>query len=716
MRSQQEEAKRKQVEEARKRAEEDKKRMLEQIRKKKSDDQTRLGDETKSCFQLRRLIAVVRSASEKDLAEKQQELAEALQKDITKCGAQAEKIKQESQMAVEFAKKRIEMEADHIKRLKEAAEKAEAMLKELSEKVEAAEKPLKSLTEATEALEAVTVLKLRVINRAGEKADEAISEATKALEDCASYIKEFGTSFPAIPSQKESPVAALSALVVKFHQMQNSKTMLVKKASDTKQSLLSKLEAKTKLDGKAAKFAKYDLNKDGVLDEKEILAYAKKEFGVSLPKARTAKIMAALHGKKGAGADDFQMVTLQIGMAREAMKDSTRKKEREVREKKLGQMKSTLEGKVAEIDQELATLDQTLKEADQTGTPLRGKQLEKKTAAEISPLVEEIEAKLEKAKETLAEARNETGTLAEDVHPELLEWITSESKKLTGKASGMQLRIEALKTLMAKANASLKKKEASEMKTLESQVGNALRSHQVEKDLTVDQVFDALSNKKEKVDRASFLAFMKNCKKVSPKAESGDSAEVSDSFAVEVLERLFKYLAETDKSIGKERIMSMLRTYMKVSKETVLTNGLSIKTSKPMRRLEVGEVVELLGNPVAEGAVGIKRIECRAMSDGLEGWVTVSGNMGSNFLEAYTPAYKVVKETTMTEAFEQVSEATSKDDTPKLKIGEQVEVLVWPKKEEQSGFQRMKCRRMSDSLVGWVTVVGDAGTKFLDIL
>lgn len=658
----------------------------------------------------------MRSASEQDLATRQQELAEALQKDLTKCGAQAEKIKQESEHAVDMAKKRIEMQAELIKKQKEAQEKAESMLKELSEKVEAAEKPLKSLAEAAEALEAVTVLKLRVINRAADKVDEASNEATTALEGCSTYIRDSGLKLPPIQDNKQSPVAALSGLVVKFHQMQNTKTMLVMRAQNAKQTLLGRLEAKTKLDGKASKFTKYDVNKDGVLDEKEILAYAKKEFGVSLPKARMAKIMAALHGKKGAGTDDFQMVTLQIGMAREAMKDSARKKTREVHEKKLGQMKSTLEAKVAEIDQELASVDQALKEADQAGKQLQGKQLQTKTASEITPLVEEIEAKLEKAKETMAEARSETATLAEDVHPELLDWITFESKKLINKASGMQPRVEVLKALLNKANASLKTKEASEMKKLESQVGNALRSHQIENDLTVDQVFDALSNKKGTVDKASFLAFMKTCKKVSPKTESGDNAEVSDSFAVEALERLFKYLAEADKSVSKERITSMLRTYMKVSKDTVMTSGLSIKTSKPKRRLEVGEVVELLGNPTAEGSMGINRIECRAMSDGLEGWVTMSGNMGSNFLEEYTPAYKVVKETTVTETFEQVSEATSTEDTSKLKIGDQVEVLVWPKKEEKSGFQRMKCRRMSDSLTGWVTVVGDAGTKFLDIV
>lgn len=384
------------------------------------------------------------------------------------------------------------------------------------------------------------------------------------------------------------------------------------------------------------------------------------------------------------------------------MKDAARKKTREAHEKKLAQMKSTLEGKVAEVEQELTTAEEALKRADELGKPLVGTRIKALKTTEIMPMVEEIEAKLEKAKDTLDEVRKDTSTMAEDVHPQLQDWITGESKKLAARATGMLPRLEVQKALLKRANAELKKQDAIEVRALELQVVDALKNHQKANKLTADEMFDALSKKKQTVDKASFLAFFKN-------------VEVSESFAAADLERVFKCLAEGQTTVSKENITSALRVYMKVTRDTVMTGGLSIKTSKPKRRLEVGEIVELLGHPTSEGALeSIMRAECRAMSDSMQGWVTLSGNAGSSFLEAITPVYKVVKQTIMTDTFEEVSEETSKEDARKLNIGEEVEVLTWPMKEEQSGFQRLKCRTKPDSLVGWVTVVGDAGTKFLE--
>merc|ERR1711865_249918 len=150
--------------------------------------------------------------------------------------------------------------------------------------------------------------------------------------------------------------------------------------------------------------------------------------------------------------------------------------------------------------------------------------------------------------------------------------------------------------------------------------------------------------------------------------------------------------------------------------------GLSIKESKTLRRLEVGEVVELLEGPQEEESVKVMRLKVKVLKDDLEGWVTRSGNQGTLFLEEGGNVFKVVAETIMTDGFSldgsdaKASTKKLKDTTRKLKVGELVEVREWPSKEEKSGLMRMKCRTRADGLTGWVTTVGNQGTVYLEVV
>merc|ERR1740121_446349 len=104
-----------------------------------------------------------------------------------------------------------------------------------------------------------------------------------------------------------------------------------------------------------------------------------------------------------------------------------------------------------------------------------------------------------------------------------------------------------------------------------------------------------------------------------------------------------------------------------------------------------------------------------------EGWVTLKGSQGSDFLVEGGCLFKVVKETILTSRFGFSSEGAKetsqklKDSTRKLNVGETVEVREWPKKEESSGLMRMKCMAKTDGALGWVTAVGNQGDKFLDV-
>merc|ERR1711879_43578 len=50
----------------------------------------------------------------------------------------------------------------------------------------------------------------------------------------------------------------------------------------------------------------------------------------------------------------------------------------------------------------------------------------------------------------------------------------------------------------------------------------------------------------------------------------------------------------------------------------------------------------------------------------------------------------------------------------RLELGEVLEALEAPKKDEASGVQRVRCHAVQDDAEGWVTLAGNQGTAFLE--
>jgi len=75
--------------------------------------------------------------------------------------------------------------------------------------------------------------------------------------------------------------------------------------------------------------------------------------------------------------------------------------------------------------------------------------------------------------------------------------------------------------------------------------------------------------------------------------------------------------------------------YYKVVKAIVFTDALDLAEGKVVRRGDVGEIIEVLEGPVQDEVNDMTRIRGKSTVDGkvTEGWVTVSGNKGTAFLE-----------------------------------------------------------------------------------
>merc|ERR1719230_1729016 len=143
----------------------------------------------------------------------------------------------------------------------------------------------------------------------------------------------------------------------------------------------------------------------------------------------------------------------------------------------------------------------------------------------------------------------------------------------------------------------------------------------------------------------------------------------------------------------------MVRMFYKCVKATVMSEEKSIK-SKTVRRLELGEVLELLEPATTEEASGVQRVRCQAVQDQIMGWVTLSGNQGTAFLEPGGNFYQCVKETLLTDGLS-VQDSKTIRRIPK---GEVVEVLEFQKKDTEADLRRIKGKAKLDGAVGWITL------------
>lgn len=128
-----------------------------------------------------------------------------------------------------------------------------------------------------------------------------------------------------------------------------------------------------------------------------------------------------------------------------------------------------------------------------------------------------------------------------------------------------------------------------------------------------------------------------------------------------------------------------------------LTDNLDVKVCKVVRRLEVGEALEVVGTVKPEVSGTFTRLRFMAVRDGKEGWVTIKGNKGTTFLEASSTHYVIEKDTPLRQA-----PAADAPVLRHLSEGESFEALGPP--EEQKPVPRL-CHRVhcvKDGNSGWV--------------
>mmetsp|Transcript_23922 Transcript_23922/g.38200 ORF Transcript_23922/g.38200 Transcript_23922/m.38200 type:complete len:2017 (-) Transcript_23922:43-6093(-) len=138
-----------------------------------------------------------------------------------------------------------------------------------------------------------------------------------------------------------------------------------------------------------------------------------------------------------------------------------------------------------------------------------------------------------------------------------------------------------------------------------------------------------------------------------------------------------------------------------------ITDGFDIKSCKVLKKLSENEVFIVSEGPIAEESSGIKRVKGKSSKDGVEGWVTITGNAGTVYCKMNEKLWRVSKEVAITERILSDSAVVRS-----LEVGSMIEAIeAGTKQEKTPASDRLKIRT-SDGVVGWVTVKSEALKKW----
>jgi len=156
--------------------------------------------------------------------------------------------------------------------------------------------------------------------------------------------------------------------------------------------------------------------------------------------------------------------------------------------------------------------------------------------------------------------------------------------------------------------------------------------------------------------------------------------------------------------------LSFVQVYYTVQKPSAITDKFDVTDSGTKRKVEKGEVLELLEGPVKDEAKSVERIRARAVLDGESGWVSISGNQGTAFLTISKKAwYYCRKGMGLDKAANGEGGAVRE-----LMDGEIVELIQGPHKEVIPDLVRAKVKAPKDNVQGWITIQDRSGTAFAE--
>lgn len=397
----------------------------------------------------------------------------------------------------------------------------------------------------------------------------------------------------------------------------------------------------------------------------------------------------------------------RIAKVEEVERERVRKIDEENMLKEREEKKAVVQATLEEVATKMSNATEIVSKARKMAMELASGS-EDLSASRIVEVANEVERNASSAK-SLFESVEEslTGLEAQNEKDKVLkDFISAEVQKKQRLIKNLREQLAKVTTQAKEARASCARKQYSEMETYRLTLVPAMLALMKNTGKTGPELFTASAKTKGDMGAKEFVALLTSLSDKSlPDAVRPDS--IDDSLAQE----LFTHVAAGSDVISEDKfVLSMTAIYYRVVKSTAITGEQAI-TSKSHRKLEPGDVLEVVEGPVADTATGLQRVRCKATQDGLEGWVTLAGNKGSVFLEPVGGYYICIKETPLADG-QPVGAKTIR----KISKGETVQMLEVEQKDASCGVLRMKVRMTKDGEVGWVTTMGNKnGVKFFEL-
>eukprot|EP00439_Symbiodinium_sp_Y106_P018913 s185_g2.t1 len=387
---------------------------------------------------------------------------------------------------------------------------------------------------------------------------------------------------------------------------------------------------------------------DGRWKRAEISAYAKGEFSFDLPAENLDRIMRQICGQseEGIAIDSMQLVKVAVGIAREEEKSKAKRelrlererKEREEREQKEAEIRARHAAhssacqafNLTALMAELQELEPTIASAESMSEAMveeanAGKIRE---AQEAKQRLQVIETAVQATHSAIAavqlKAQELSTKVAEDA--EMVEHMAPELAALATKTESQDLALRKALASAGQARQLALHRAFALYEGLRMEVAAKLRVCIETQGGKPDDLYDAVKSAGGgTVTKSAIKAYLEANQSVIEEAHL-DTMFPSGPGGSEPSESKEAQSDGQEESqqpeISKEDFMHVIRIFYKVVKEIVLSDNLLIEQSEQLRRMDVGEVMEVFQGPMLDPSVGVYRIHGKALRDGITGWVT----------------------------------------------------------------------------------------------
>jgi len=598
------------------------------------------------------------------------------------------RIDEVHQKRVEDDKKKVEAEKDK----KEEEDKVVNFVKEATEKANAAQEKIKEAEEMAQKLEDLSTPgaspdSMVASAESTEKSIEATKEATVATRTSIMEMQKDMGDCEAFRKVKREIVDLTSKLASGLRNLEK----LVSVVKSTREKAGRKANALKKEGERKANFVKYDKDKDGKLSQKEIEAYSKAAIDFQLTPDVLDKIMKSLEPVTFA---KFRSLHQKVSIAKSEVLARTQRAEEEAKAKVIQEQRQAIQAVLDAVAELHKTVEATATEAEVKARPLvRDGELAadaiKELADALEVLVQSAEEGLSLASAKLKEAKDQC-----EANETLKGYDQKEAARCEQRETRTRSRVAKVNAAVKLAREKAMRKAFAEIDQKRTDCVTAIRAKMTEEAKTGEQCFEGINGGKP-VAKDTFEAFLKGlaglelgegqAQKLFEHIAS-DATEISKARFLELVRLYYKCVKATvlsdeisikgktvrrlevgevlealegpakEEGAGVQRIKCQAvqddaigwvtlagnqgtpflepgGNFYTCVKETLLTDGLSVQDSKTVRRIAKGEVIEVLEFQKKDASADVKRIKGKAKLDGASGWITVSSNAGTSFLE-----------------------------------------------------------------------------------